>query len=72
MENHGFQLRSQELPKAYSLNGSIYISKAVDLKEMRTFVPKNFTPYMIESNLESVDIDNLEDLEFANYLLSRK
>jgi len=72
MENHGFQLRSQELPKAYSLNGSIYISKAVDLKEMRTFVPKNFTPYLIESNLESVDIDNLEDLEFANYLLSIK
>ena len=69
MESNGFMMRSQELPKAYSLNGSIYITKTSDLKKNLTFVPELFTPYIIMSNVESIDIDDAEDLRFANYLL---
>jgi|694.fasta_scaffold04272_6 CMP-N,N'-diacetyllegionaminic acid synthase len=68
-ESNGFMMRSQELPKAYSLNGSIYITKTIDLKKNLTFVPEFFTPYIIMSNVESIDIDDPEDLGFANYLL---
>lgn len=69
IENNGFKLRSQELPKAYSLNGSIYITNTEDLRKNLTFVPNFFTPYIITSNIESIDIDDPEDLRFANYLL---
>ena len=72
MESNGFMLRSQELPQAYSLNGSIYITKVIDLRKNLTFVPEPFTPYVISSSIESIDIDDPEDLSFASYLLQAK
>jgi CMP-N,N'-diacetyllegionaminic acid synthase len=60
-----FSLRSQELLPSYYLNGSIYILPAVVARFARNIVTPGFRPFVMENNLESIDIDTPADWDKA-------
>ena len=64
--------RSQDLPKYYRINGAIYICKTSKLLEEETFfIDENSFAYVMGKEV-SPDVDDMVDLEFANYLLSKR
>lgn len=69
--NYTFGQRSQDMKKLYYENGLIYITKArLLLKEI--IFDNNSYPYQIDKNFPIVDIDYLEDFEYADFLLRSK
>lgn len=60
--------RRQDLPKVYSVNGSVYVIKANVLLDKKTFETENITGYVM-SNESSIDIDNEIDFKFAELLM---
>lgn len=60
----------QKYDRYYIPNGAIYILDYDLLKEKRTYYTDNTLPYIM-SRLESIDIDSIEDFEYAEYLLSK-
>lgn len=64
-------LRSQDLPNYYRLNGSIYIARIKYFKEVNNFIA-NKTKAYIMSQSDSVDIDNEFDWQLAEFILSKK
>lgn len=57
----GANMRSQDLPPAYSLNGSLYLISPDDLRVGRTFVPSNTVPLVMADPIEALDIDTAFD-----------
>ncbi len=62
--------RRQSFPPLYRLNGAIYICDIDEFKKHRTFEIENTLAYIMDSN-SSVDIDTEDDLELAEYILSK-
>lgn len=60
----------QVLPTAYMPNGSIYVFRAEILKEKRNYYTENTYAYLMPK-LRSVDIDDIYDFEFAEYLIRK-
>ena len=60
--------RRQDCPKVYEYNGSIYIINATSLKAQRIHEFSKVIKYEMP-DLYSVDIDNLIDIEWAEFLL---
>lgn len=60
--------RSQDLPQNYRLNGAIYICEVSRLINERTFFISQDIYAYIMSKETSVDIDTLDDFEYAEYL----
>ena len=58
----------QNLPDYYINNGSIYISKWDVFISDRSFYQKNCYPYIMDKKF-SLDIDTIEDWEYAEFLL---
>lgn len=54
-------LRSQELPPAYSLNGSIYVIPTSDIRNSLPIVRPGVLPYVMNDAQESLDIDTMDD-----------
>ena len=71
VEEHGFDTRSQDLESAYVVNGSLYLITPSNLRENKSFFLKNTIPLIIESNLESIDIDTESDWEYAEFCLNK-
>ncbi len=44
IENHGLEKRSQDLPPAFFVNGSFYLSTPEDLRTNNSFLSKNTVP----------------------------
>ncbi|HEF3493137.1 TPA: CMP-N-acetlyneuraminic acid synthetase, partial [Campylobacter coli] len=64
-------LRSQDLPKYYRLNGAIFIAEISSyLKYKSFFMPNSFAYKM--STKESIDIDTEIDFLMAEILLNKK
>ncbi|MDP2143568.1 MAG: acylneuraminate cytidylyltransferase family protein [Gallionella sp.] len=64
-------VRSQDLPKNYRLNGAIYICRTSRLlAEESFFISGNIFAYIMNRN-ESVDIDDISDFRLAQSLLSK-
>ncbi|MFG5103988.1 acylneuraminate cytidylyltransferase family protein [Campylobacter lari] len=64
-------VRSQDLPKYYRLNGAIFIAEIFNyLKYKSFFMPNSFAYKM--SIEESIDIDTELDFNFAEFLLLKK
>jgi CMP-N,N'-diacetyllegionaminic acid synthase len=61
-------VRSQDLPPAYALNGSIYLIAPKDLRAKRSFLPEDAVPLVIESTDETLDIDTEADWRAAMQL----
>lgn len=71
LQNDGLSLRSQDLPPAYVVNGAFYLIKPDQLRELNTFFPDNTIPLVMESDLESIDIDTPWDWQLAEAILAK-
>jgi N-acylneuraminate cytidylyltransferase len=65
IDQEGLNLRSQDLPAAYSVNGAFYLITPPDLVRYRSFVTNNTVPLVIDSPAESLDIDTEFDWRCA-------
>lgn len=65
----GMQLRSQDLPAAFAVNGTFYLISPADLRKRRTFFAEDAVPLMIDHPVESIDIDTEWDWRLAEAML---
>lgn len=72
MSDHGLGTRSQDLPAAYVVNGSFYLSSPAELRASWSFVRAKTIPLLIESPQEALDIDTSLDWIVANSILDQK
>lgn len=70
VEGGGLHLRSQELPPAYSVNGSFYLVPAGILRNSHSFYAPETLPLIMESPAEFIDIDTEQDWQRAEELLA--
>ncbi len=72
LSNNVKNTRSQDLPEYYTLNGSIFIAKPASLlRAMTFFLSSNVYSYFMKPT-DSIDIDTMEDMEYADYLLRKR
>lgn len=69
VSEHGFGMRSQDLPPAYVENGSLYLISTAELRAGRSFVGIKTTPLLIDSPQEALDIDTEWDFKMAESVL---
>lgn len=69
MREHGLGTRSQDLPPAYVVNGSLYLISPAELRACRSFVGLKTIPLFIESPQEALDIDTEWDFLLAETAL---
>jgi N-acylneuraminate cytidylyltransferase len=70
MQDHGFGMRSQDLPSAYVVNGSFYLISPLELRRSLSFVNSKIMPLIIESEKEALDIDTEWDWFLAENFLN--
>lgn len=63
--------RRQDLPQYYRLNGAIYLAYTEILLEQNSFIGSNSIAYKMKAS-ESLDIDSLDDFQYAEYLLTKR
>ena len=66
-QNHGLELRAQELEPVYVVNGSFYLISPSNLRSNKTFFAPKSAPLIITSPLESIDIDTEWDFKLAEF-----
>lgn len=71
-EKGGLHLRSQDLPPAYFINGSFYLSPSFHLKKEKSFYTEKLLPLISETEEENIDIDTEADWNRAEIFLSGK
>ena len=71
IEDSNTNTRSQDLPEAYSLNGSFYLTSPEELRTQYSFIGKNPIPLLTEKDHESLDIDTAWDFEIAVFMASK-
>jgi len=69
MQEHGFGIRSQDLPSALVINGSFYLISPAELRTCQSFVGIKTSPLLIESQQEALDIDTEWDWNMAQAVL---
>ena len=62
--------RRQDCEIVYKPNGAIYVFNSDYFKIKQTFIDKTSLPYIMPK-FESLDIDNLEDLNYLEYLSTK-
>lgn len=63
--------RSQDLPKWYCLNFAVNILPKQIMYERKNIVGQKFYPFFL-NDVESIDVDNMTDFEYAEFLYKRK
>lgn len=58
-----------DYPVVYRLNGAVYVSRPVTLRESRSFIKGKLVPYVMPRE-RSIDIDDPIDLHYAAAMLS--
>lgn len=71
MESTNFYARRQDLPTIYRLNGAIYAGKTEIILKNKNWYTENTLPYIM-NELSSIDIDNIIDFKFVEFLLKEK
>ena len=70
LPKHVQNIRSQDLPQYYRLNGAIYICKTEKLINNKTlFIPDNIFSYIMDRK-DSIDIDYEIDLQYAEFIFN--
>ncbi len=64
-------IRRQDLPRAYALNGAIYIAQVDWLLKNKSFISEKTRAFLMPFE-KSIDIDTITDFEIAEFLLSKK
>jgi CMP-N-acetylneuraminic acid synthetase len=62
--------RSQDLPPAYVLNGSIYLASVVTLQNRNSFYSEHPRALIVDSEIESIDIDTPFDMLVAEAVVA--
>jgi CMP-N-acetylneuraminic acid synthetase len=62
--------RSQDLEPLYYENGLLYITKASLILKDIVLGPNNL-PYLVDHPYASVDIDTIDDLKYAEFILNQ-
>lgn len=70
VEGNGLRLRSQDLPPAYQVNGGMYLISPTELRERRSFMGAATLPLLVESPIESLDIDTEWDFKIADFFVA--
>ncbi len=68
MDESIFYARRQDIPKTYRLNGAIYLAKTGILLDIKNWYTENTLPYVMDE-ISSIDIDNMIDFKFAEFLM---
>ena len=55
----------------FKINGSFYLISPKMLRDNKSFIYKRFTPLVMQSFKESIDIDDEEDLQLAKFFLTK-
>ncbi|QAA31662.1 cytidylyltransferase domain-containing protein [Clostridium manihotivorum] len=71
IEDSTFYARRQDAPEVYTLNGAIYIAKTELLLKNRNWYTENTLSFIMD-RVSSIDIDDLIDFKFAEFLLNHK
>lgn len=71
-DSNGLNKRSQDLMPTFVPNGSIYLIQPKVLRKQRTLYPDRLHGLETESHIESLDIDSINDLMFARFILEEK
>ena len=61
----------QKLPQVFRINGAIYVSRLGDILRQHSLAPDGALAYLMSAE-NSVDVDSLHDLVYAEFLLSRQ
>lgn len=69
VEGEGFNLRSQDLPPAYVVNGALYLISPEALRRTRNFSGDDVAPLLMDSPAASIDIDTELDWRYAEAVL---
>ena len=69
--NYKIGQRSQDLEPLFFENGLLYITKATLIKK-GIIISENGYPLLLDHIFGKVDIDTLEDFEYAEYLIKRE
>ncbi len=64
-------IRSQDLPPAYAVNGAFYLVSPAILRSSRSFTPPSALPLIMTSRREALDIDNAEDWAMAEFFIGQ-
>ena len=64
-------LRRQDLPSVYTFNGAIWVTRTTKILEENSLTVENETGYVMDAE-DSVDIDTLEDFEYAEILIKKR
>jgi len=68
---HNINLRSQELPKLFRINGAIYVSSKQLIKN-RKILDEQSLEFILMPRERSIDIDTIHDFKQAEFLLSER
>lgn len=68
MPGNGFGMRSQDLPEAYVVNGSLYLISPAELREHQSFLGGGTWPLLMETAEEALDIDTYLDFQIAELI----
>ena len=68
----GFELRSQDLPAAYVVNGAFYLIAPDQFRSLRSFIADDAIPLVMEDPRENIDIDSEWDWKMAEVFLGLK
>ncbi len=65
MQDHGLEMRSQDLPPSFFINGGFYLVSPAELRKFHSLIGGQSLPLIIKSARESLDIDTEEDFRLA-------
>ena len=72
LESEGQRLQNrQQMKKAFSPNGAVYVLNPKLVKETKTYYTSNTFPYIM-SREKAVDIDTIDDFNLAIYYLKKR
>jgi CMP-N,N'-diacetyllegionaminic acid synthase len=68
VQKSGFGMRSQDLPEAYVVNGSLYLISPAELRKHRSFLGEKTLPLLMDKPEETLDIDTYLDFQIAELI----
>ena len=71
IRNNKLKKISKRSLKAFMINGAIYISKVKIFLKQNRFVDENTTTHIMKTT-SSIDIDTIEDLRIAEFIMKKK
>jgi N-acylneuraminate cytidylyltransferase/CMP-N,N'-diacetyllegionaminic acid synthase len=69
MHTGGLGLRSQDLPPAFAVNGTIYLVPRAQIRAGASLYTERKIALIVEDDAQSVDIDTLEDWRLAEAII---